>query len=351
MLYNKNMKRLYLTGFMALIPCLFFAGPLFCENRPQSPAEMQFPVSCRLNENCWVINSDKQGTDIAIKSISQMEKGIPVLSAEHGTVVFVQKDEQNNTKYGNAVIIEHNNEWKTLYGHLKKGSILVKAGDFARKGSQIAELGMSGEVEFPQMHFAVFKDGALSEPLWSPPVKEGLKPVDFAIVNTGISIEKPEPGKIRQGSYNGVEILNDAPFVYLWAYGFNFKEGDFLKFDLYNPGDEKILSEVVKADRDYKEAFFTAGPVPPETGAHRVKTEFIRLGPGLAKEHFFSFNVKEPEKPIDPELLKQREEQKKLKKTRFLKRRRLFIYKKLYDEGKLPETVPEHILERLKGPE
>ena len=55
---------------------------------------------------------------------------------------------------GNHVVIRHGDEY-SLYGHLKPGSVRVKAEDTVTRGQQIAAVGSSGSSTEPHLHFHV----------------------------------------------------------------------------------------------------------------------------------------------------------------------------------------------------
>lgn len=54
---------------------------------------------------------------------------------------------------GNAIVILFDNGFYGMYGHLKRGSILVKKGDRIQSGDIIAQLGNSGNTSAPHLHF------------------------------------------------------------------------------------------------------------------------------------------------------------------------------------------------------
>jgi murein DD-endopeptidase MepM/ murein hydrolase activator NlpD len=88
--------------------------------------------------------------------------GQPVLAPAAGTVVAAANGvgdgtpgsfDNNAEPYGNRVVIDHGNgEWSVL-GHLKKGSVVVKAGAKVRAGEKIAEAGNSGRSLQPSLHY------------------------------------------------------------------------------------------------------------------------------------------------------------------------------------------------------
>jgi murein DD-endopeptidase MepM/ murein hydrolase activator NlpD len=68
--------------------------------------------------------------------------------------------------YGNTVILNHGNGFKTLYGH--SSEIYVKAGDKVAKGQVIAKQGNTGRVRGAtgiHLHFEIIKNGVKVNPL------------------------------------------------------------------------------------------------------------------------------------------------------------------------------------------
>lgn len=57
--------------------------------------------------------------------------------------------------FGNHVIIRHPHGEYSMYFHLKRGSVGVKAGDKVKQGQQIGALGHSGNSTEPHLHFHV----------------------------------------------------------------------------------------------------------------------------------------------------------------------------------------------------
>lgn len=55
--------------------------------------------------------------------------------------------------WGNTIIIKHSEYLYSKYSHLKKDSILVKKGDWVRKGQLIAKVGNTGRSPYPHLHF------------------------------------------------------------------------------------------------------------------------------------------------------------------------------------------------------
>lgn len=56
---------------------------------------------------------------------------------------------------GNYVIIQHANGEYSMMLHLEQGSIRVREGETVKTGDEIAEVGFSGSVVFPHLHYSV----------------------------------------------------------------------------------------------------------------------------------------------------------------------------------------------------
>lgn len=65
--------------------------------------------------------------------------------------------------YGNLVEINHGNGYATRYGH--NSEVLVKVGDTVKKGDAIALMGSTGRSTGPHVHFEVWHDGRVVDPL------------------------------------------------------------------------------------------------------------------------------------------------------------------------------------------
>lgn len=85
--------------------------------------------------------------------------GTPVRTVKAGQVVYCGKGLPG---YGNLVIIKHNTEYLTLYGHNSK--VLVKEGDFVKAGKQIAAMGRTN-AGLTMLHFEVRRYGKPINPL------------------------------------------------------------------------------------------------------------------------------------------------------------------------------------------
>ncbi len=97
----------------------------------------------------------------------KMHKGIDIArpsdmtikAADNGVVVFAGW----GGGYGNKIIIDHQNGFRTLYGHM--ASLNVKEGQTVSKGSAIGVMGATGDATGVHLHFEVYQNGSLVNPL------------------------------------------------------------------------------------------------------------------------------------------------------------------------------------------
>ncbi|MFC4601370.1 peptidoglycan DD-metalloendopeptidase family protein [Cohnella hongkongensis] len=82
-----------------------------------------------------------------------------IMAADEGVVEFAG---YKSGGLGNAVIIDHNNGFKTVYGHLK--SVKVKKGQIVEKGDVIGIMGSTGRSTGTHLHFEIHLNGKIKNP-------------------------------------------------------------------------------------------------------------------------------------------------------------------------------------------
>ncbi len=92
------------------------------------------------------------GLDIAAK------KGTAIVAFASGTVIEAGK----NATYGNYLLIEHSDGFKSFYGHNSK--LCVKKGQKVSLGQKISEVGSTGMSTGPHLHFEVRKGNIRLDP-------------------------------------------------------------------------------------------------------------------------------------------------------------------------------------------
>ncbi|WP_282155254.1 peptidoglycan DD-metalloendopeptidase family protein [Cytobacillus gottheilii] len=82
-----------------------------------------------------------------------------IKAADNGIVVSAGWD----GGYGNKIIIDHQNGYRTVYAHLD--SMSVSSGQTVQKGSGIGVMGSTGHSTGIHLHFELYKNGSLQDPL------------------------------------------------------------------------------------------------------------------------------------------------------------------------------------------
>ena len=93
-----------------------------------------------------------QGVDLAAPA------GTEVFAAADGTVT----ETGNDPVYGIYVIIKHNDNWASLYGHLQKAGVSLRSN--VKSGTVIGWVGSTGQSTGPHLHFELRQNGKARDP-------------------------------------------------------------------------------------------------------------------------------------------------------------------------------------------
>ncbi len=136
--------------------------------------------------------------------------GEPVLAPAAGIVVAavdVQPDNENGkdyfdpsklrenpmSLYGNHVVIDHGNGEFSALGHMRRGSIVVQAGERVKQGDVVGQIGSSGSSFFPHLHYELRTGAGLDV--------EGLPSVFDSFLRVYGAIARPGSGAIDSGDF------------------------------------------------------------------------------------------------------------------------------------------------------
>jgi hypothetical protein len=208
-----------------------------CFAFPAGAAEaitLALPIKCELGRDCFVQNyvdhdtSSKvrdyqcggrsydghDGTDIRVPNLEIQRAGVEVLAAGSGRVTGMRDGMEDvsirttgraavaGKECGNGAVIDHGDGWSTQYCHMAKGSLRVKPGDPVVAGQAIGRVGLSGDTEFPHLHFTVRHAGQIVDPfayeappnscggghsIWAAAIHEQAKYRPREILNAGFS--------------------------------------------------------------------------------------------------------------------------------------------------------------------
>ncbi|MGB1236323.1 MAG: M23 family metallopeptidase [Planktomarina sp.] len=257
---------------------------------------LNIPLDCTLGDNCYindyfdrdtsegtrdyacgdVTRDNHRGVDFALQTLQQMRDGVNVIAAAPGTVRGIRDGmpdiantdpnapDLTGRECGNGVAIDHGGGWSTQYCHLKQGSVTVKNGDRVRLGTVLGDVGLSGQTNYPHVHFSTFKDRKRVDPFNPDMVDtcrigpdEGLwqKPPAYqpsGLVRIGLTGTSPKLADIRDGLPSTPNISADADALIAWAQGYSVQEGDTIKTSIEGPNGPFWSGEAtVQRDRKF----------------------------------------------------------------------------------------------------
>lgn len=246
------------------------------------------PIDCTLGVDCFIhdhvdldpsegksdftcgslTRNGHKGTDFALLSLADIDRGVNVLAAAPGTVVGTRDiwpdirqrmpgaPDVTGQECGNGVGIRHGGGWFTQYCHMKKDSIVVKPGDRVAKGSVLGEVGLSGKTTYPHLHFDVRKDRDVIDPfhptangtcttepvqsLWQTP----LEYVPAGLIRAGLIGEIPEFEDIKASREASGPIPPDASVLIIWTYAYGGLAGDEISLEITGPDGTFFSTEV-----------------------------------------------------------------------------------------------------------
>jgi murein DD-endopeptidase MepM/ murein hydrolase activator NlpD len=299
------------SGFFTFLSvCLAFAFPA------GAAEEIAFalPIRCELGVTCFVQNyvdhdtsakardyqcggrtyDGHDGTDIRIPNLDIERGGIEVLASAAGTVSgkrdgvddisvrIAGKGAVAGKECGNGVVIEHENGWRSQYCHMAKGSVRVKVGDRVAAAQPIGLVGLSGDTEFPHVHFTVRLHGKIVDPfaheplpgscgggrsIWAEAIREQTKYRAREILNFGFSDVPVTMDLVDSGAARNHPLRpqSDALVAYVRAIG--LQEGDQQTLTLRGPGGAVISEYAAPAiERDKAQYLISSGRKRKEAG-------------------------------------------------------------------------------------
>ena len=186
------------------------------------------PGPGRLDPGCGRLSYDgHDGTDFRVRDLVAMADGVRVVAAADGVVkatrdgmadVSIREtglEAVSGREAGNGVLIDHGEGWETQYSHMRSGSLSVEPGDQVAAGTLLGLIGLSGQTEFPHLHFTVRKEGVAVDPytgaagawtcgspqapIWTEDAAAILAYVPTGLLIAGFSSVPPEAEAIRGG--------------------------------------------------------------------------------------------------------------------------------------------------------
>jgi murein DD-endopeptidase MepM/ murein hydrolase activator NlpD len=262
-------------------------------SQPASALRLALPVACTLGRDCHIlayvdqlagpafqdIGGGRQtydghdGTDFGIASEAAMHKGVSVVAAAAGVVLWVRDGIADKRVVnpeqavaatplgcGNGVVIDHGRQRHTRYCHLRRGSVVVQPGNPVEQGAVLGQVGSSGLASFPHLHFGVSIDGRSVDPFLGSPVMRGDRaqketrplwdaPIHYVatgLIDAGFSDHPPDVDGVWRGALSPQALPADAPALVFWVHPFGVLAGDVEYMRLVAPGGETAV-EITRA--------------------------------------------------------------------------------------------------------
>jgi len=298
---------------------------------PEGP-KLAFPLACAIGRTCEVQNNvdhdpgpawkdyrcgahtyDKHtGVDIRLPDMAAQRAGVNVLAAAPGKVIRLRDGVADVSVRvvgvaavtaqgcGNAVVIDAGNGWLTSYCHLARGSLKVKVGDSVAVGQPIAQVGLSGETEFPHLHFEVRHDGAVVDPfapqlaegacdaggrasdgLWTHAAAQAMPYKRGVVLNAGFAGAAPGGDAIEEASVAPAGPASPALVAYVRT--INLEQGDVQELVLKDPtGAVAAQSRMAPLDHAKAQYWVSVGRKRPaegwRSGTYTATYSVIRAG-------------------------------------------------------------------------
>ena len=207
------------------------------------------------DHTCGALSYDgHRGIDFRVPTLIEMRRGVPVVAAAEGKVIIARDGQPDlmmqdtgpgktvDQRNGNWVAIQHSGGWVTTYAHLRKGSVAVKEGERVERGRKLGLIGLSGNSDFPHVHFAVTHRNRLLDPftgdeptaacggaagsLWSPAAQAQLAYRAGGLLSAGFLGSEPSHRAVMDGIEPPAVIAGDAPVLIFWTGTWGLLEGD-----------------------------------------------------------------------------------------------------------------------------
>ncbi len=296
------MRRLLPLLLLWALPAQAQEGPLFA-----LPLDCDFQTLCYVQNyvdldpgpgfadpTCGPLGYDgDRGTDLAVPTLPDLKRGIPVVAAADGLVAATRDGEPEHfgldydpeairgREAGNAVRLDHGGGWETQYNHLRRGSVAVRPGERVRRGQRLGLMGLSGRTQFPHLEFAVRRDGGAVDPftgralgggcgpggtpLWTADAAAALSYRAGGLLELGFATERPALVAALSGTY-AAEAAADPPALVGWAAAWGLRAGDRETLVLTDPAGGVIAERTAEIPQNKARWFSFSGTRRPAAG-------------------------------------------------------------------------------------
>lgn len=187
------------------------------------------------------------GVDIVLPDFRKMDEGVDVVAVAAGTVVRTHDGEFDRQKAWssdpwNVVVIDHDGQLQSTYGHLKSGSVAVTVGNRVSAGTKLGEVGSSGRSDIPHLHLELEQNSLVVDPYGGACsssreyFREPLAYQDeFRLISAQISDRTLTVDIAKDGPAPVDAIDSDDTRMTAWVQLHNWQANSTLVFALFRP--------------------------------------------------------------------------------------------------------------------
>lgn len=256
---------------------------------PAAGSGLILPIDCRLGDDCQIQNyvdrddsggvrdyrcgyrsyDAHTGTDFRVRDMAMQARGVAVLAAADGVVLRIRDnvpdqsvrtrgmDQVAGQECGNGLVIEHAGGLSTQYCHMAASSIAVRPGQSVMAGTVLGRVGLSGQTEYPHLHFTVRRGNDVIDPfapdtddatcqtssasLWSAQTVTALAYQTRVVLNAGLSSAAVTMEAIEGGTVAPARVDGEALVAYVRALG--LQPGDVERLILHGPDGRTLVDQ------------------------------------------------------------------------------------------------------------
>lgn len=306
--------------------------------RAADPISLALPLACEIGKNCFVqnyVDSDASpkwkdyrcgqqtydghdGTDFRVPSMEEQRAGVAVLAAAPGTVIGardgvaevsireVAAETIKGRECGNGVVLRHAGGWITQYCHMAKGSIRVSRGQQVETGAPLGRIGLSGNTEFPHLHFSVRHHETKIDPfaygaeegscggghsLWNEAARTALGYRRGEVINSGFAGNAFTMAQIESGEVKRMPPSASSPALVAYVRAIGLEADDVLELSIVAPDGKPFAQQRPPPLDRSKAQFFTMvgkkrGQTPWPAGTYTARYHVLRDGKSVLEKSF-----------------------------------------------------------------
>lgn len=278
-----------------------------------NPNGLAFPMDCTLGDDCLIARyvdrgargdesatdyrcmgatqKNHKGVDIALRHLGMMETGVDVLAVADGTILRrrdgvadisarqLDDGDIDGKECGNGVVLRHTDGRESQYCHLKNGSLTVGEGASVKAGQKLGQVGLSGETEYPHLHYMLREGGEIIDPFDGQKMSDACTPTHEddesqwtttptyePLVLVGIRMSDAAPERADIWKAPNEKLRRTVPALVMTAHAFHARKGDVWAMKIKDPMGRTFAEKTETLDRDRQFIYRFIGRKRPSGG-------------------------------------------------------------------------------------